>query len=323
MTDEAELLNVALKSEHTDTAVAALERIDALDSLAAVAQRARNKVAGRRARTKARQLEEAAQPHTEPAVRMTAEDVQRARLLLHRTESVVAIADPDEAARALADVRLEWAEFGADVDIEAGLVQQFESASEAAREAIGERQQERIAEEERARAIAQEQAERLAIVQEIEELGGEGAPDRIAELKVQWDALPPMPSEYAASLTRRFQDASRAFMEHERHRRIDELHRARRSRGQVGRAVRVLFADRARRAVVIECLAQLRARQRSAMGHERRPLRRPAEIAHQLARQAEREVEAAHPRAGAREQALEIAERFEALDRFQPERGLP
>jgi hypothetical protein len=218
LTDEAELLNVALKSEHTDTAVAALERIDALDSLATVAQRARNKVAGRRARTKARQLEEAAQPHTEPAVRMTAEDVQRARQLLHRTESVVAIADPDEAARALADVRLEWAEFGADVEIEAGLVQQFESASEAAREAIAERQQERIAEEERARAIAQEQAERLAIVQEIEELGGEGAPDRIAELKVQWDALPPMPSEYAASLTRRFQDASRAFEDRERRR---------------------------------------------------------------------------------------------------------
>ena len=218
LTDEGEILNVALKSEHTDTAVAALERIGSPELLAAVAQRARNKVAGRRAKTKVKQIEEASQPHAAPAVQMSADDTQRGRLLLRRAEAVVAVADPDDAARALADVRLEWAEFGADVELEAGLVQQFESASEAAREAIAERQQERAAEEERARAVAQEQAERLAIVQEIEELSGESALDRIAELKVQWDALPPMPSEYAASLTRRFQDASRAFEDRERRR---------------------------------------------------------------------------------------------------------
>jgi hypothetical protein len=219
LTDAAELLNVALKSEHTDTAVAALERLESADALSAVAQRARNKVAGRRAKTKVRQLEDAAQPSpAEPVVRMSTEDAQRARLLLHRAESVVAVADPDAAARALADVRLEWAELGADTEIEPALAQQFDSASEAAREAIAERQQERAAEEERARAIAQEQAERLVIVREIEELTGEGAPDRIAELKVQWDALPPMPSEYAASLNRRFQDASRAFEDRERRR---------------------------------------------------------------------------------------------------------
>ena len=129
-------------------------------------------------------------------------DAQRARQLLHRAEAVVAIAEPDEAARALADVRLEWAELGADVEVETALTQQFESASEAAREAIAERQQERAADEDRARAIAQEQADRLAIVREIEELTGEAAADRIAELRVQWDSLPPMPSEYAASLNR-------------------------------------------------------------------------------------------------------------------------
>jgi hypothetical protein len=218
LSDPAEILNVALKSEHTDTAVAALERIESTEALSTVARGARNKVAGRRAKTKVRQLEEAAQPQGVPVVRMSAEDAQRARQLLHRAESVVAIADPEEAARALADVRLEWAELGADVEIEPGLAQPFESASEAAREAIAERQQERAAEEERARAIAQEQADRLTIVREIEELTGEAAADRIAELRVQWDALPPMPSEYAASLNRRFQDASRAFEDRERRR---------------------------------------------------------------------------------------------------------
>jgi hypothetical protein len=56
------------------------------------------------------------------------------------------------------------------------------------------------------------------VVQEIEQLEGAGAEDRIAELKVRWDALPPIPQEYAASLTRRFQDACRAFEERERRR---------------------------------------------------------------------------------------------------------
>ena len=56
------LLNVAVKSEHTDVAVSALDRVDDAEALSAIAQRARNKVAARRARTKLRQLEEASQP---------------------------------------------------------------------------------------------------------------------------------------------------------------------------------------------------------------------------------------------------------------------
>src|SRR5688572_12537963 len=75
LTDPAELLAVALKSEHTDTAVAALERIDTSEALSAVAKGARNKVAGRRAKTKVRQVEEAAQPASEPAVRMSPDDL--------------------------------------------------------------------------------------------------------------------------------------------------------------------------------------------------------------------------------------------------------
>jgi Arc/MetJ-type ribon-helix-helix transcriptional regulator len=98
------------------------------------------------------------------------------------------------------------------------LEQQFESGSDAVREAIAERQQERAAEQQRAEALAREQADRIAICNEIETLSGDNAIDRIAELKVRWDGLPPMPSEYAASLTRRFQDACRAFEDRERRR---------------------------------------------------------------------------------------------------------
>jgi hypothetical protein len=219
LADPEEILNVALKSEQTDAAVAALERIDSADDLGAIAQRARNKVAARRARTRLRQLEEASQPAREHAVAMKAEDRQRALTLLHAAEALVAVTDPDDAGRALSDVRLAWAELSADAEVmDDALAQQFEAASEAVREAIAERQQEREAENERARALAREQSDRVAIVQEIEQLSGAAAQDRIAELKVQWDALPPMPSEYAASLNRRFQDACRSYEDGERRR---------------------------------------------------------------------------------------------------------
>ncbi len=220
--DAEELLSVALKSEHTDVAVAALERINGAEALAAIAQRARNKVAARRARTKLRAIEGPHEATRVESAPMTTEERQRAMELLHRAESLVAVGNPEEAAATLADTRLAWAEFQADVIVDAAITEQFEAASDAAREAIAERQQERVAEEERARALALEQADRVAICQEIERLSGAGAMDRIAELKVRWDGLPPMPSEYAASLNRRFQDGCRAFEDGERRRMLAE-----------------------------------------------------------------------------------------------------
>jgi hypothetical protein len=221
LTDAEEIVNVALKSEQTDAAVAALEQVTDADALSAIAQRARNKVASRRARTRLRQLEEAARPAPEPAAQVSAADLERATTLIARVESLVAV-DLDTATTELAAARLAWAELQADAELDAALVQRFDAACEAVREAIGERQLEREAEADRARALAREQADRLAIVAEIESLSGPEAVDRSAELKVAWDALPPMPSEYAASLTRRFQDACRAFDDRERRRMLAE-----------------------------------------------------------------------------------------------------
>jgi hypothetical protein len=231
LADREEVLNVALKAEHTDAAVAALERISETEQLNTIAQRARNKVAARRARARIRLMEDAAQPSpAEAATKMGADDRTRALDLLHRAEALVAVTDPADATSALAAVRLAWAEFQADVETDAVLMQQFEVASDAVREAIAERQQERAAEEERARAIAREQADRVAICEQIESLsflsGGDAA-DRVAELKVRWDGLPPMPSEYAASLNRRFQDGCRAFEDRERRRVLAEAASAR------------------------------------------------------------------------------------------------
>jgi hypothetical protein len=223
LVDPDEIVNVAVKSEHTDVAVSALDSVVDQAALGLIAQRARNKVAARRARTKLRQLEETARgPANEPVAEMDAGDRARAIELVHRTEALVATADPDEASGTLSSVRLAWAELQADADIDPTLAQGFEVASEAAQEAVEQRRQERAADEARERALAQEQADRLGIVGEIEQLAGAAAQDRIAELRVQWDSLPPMPSEYAASLTRRFQDASRGFEGRERRRMLAE-----------------------------------------------------------------------------------------------------
>src|SRR3954468_17183234 len=222
LVDPEELLNVASKSEHTDVAGCALERIDNPEALNAIAQRARSKVAARRARTKLRQIEEAAHPPQPEQARMSSDDRQRALTLLHQAEALVVVQDPDEAASTLSTIRLAWAELQADTVVDDVLTQQFDAATDAVKEAVAERQQERAAEEERARALAREQADRLNIVQQIESLSGADAQGRIAELRVAWDALPPMPSEYAASLTRRFQDASRAFEDRERRRMLAE-----------------------------------------------------------------------------------------------------
>jgi len=213
LTDAGEIRSVALKAEHTDAAVAALEQLSTADALDDVSQHARNKVAARREPA----------PAAAPAeVRMSAEERARALDLLHRAEALVALADPDAAGEGLAAVRLAWAEMQADVDvdIEPALVQQFEAASDAVREAVAERQQERAADEERARALVREQADRLAICEDAERLSGPDAADRIAELKVRWDSLPPMALEYAAPLTRRFQDACRTYEDRERRRQL-------------------------------------------------------------------------------------------------------
>ena len=218
MSDEEEVFDVALKAEHTDAAVAGLERITDSVKLTTVGQRARNKVAGRRARAKLRTIEEAALPPiADTDARMGAGDRQRARDLWGRAEALVAVADLNEAERELAEVRLAWAELQADVELDGSLGEQFEAATDAAREAIAERRKERVADEEqeRAQVIARDQADRIDICEAIAALSGPGSADRMAALQVRWDGLPPMPSEYAASLTRRFQNACRAFHEGE------------------------------------------------------------------------------------------------------------
>jgi hypothetical protein len=220
LSDPSELLNVAIKSKHTDVAVMALDQLEGAEVLGDVAQHARSKVAARRARVRLRAIENpgvATSGATGAPLSATAQ--ARITELQGSVDALVAVSDLVSASAALATTRLLWAEFQAEVvELDPAVVERFEAGSDAVLEAIAARERERDAERARAEAAEREQADRLAICEAIEVLSGADAEDRIAELKVAWDELDPMPSEYAARLTRRFQDACRSFGERERHR---------------------------------------------------------------------------------------------------------
>lgn len=116
--------------------------------------------------------------------------------------------------------------------------------------------------------------------------------------------------------------APRALVEHEGDRRIDELHGARRAGRIVGGAVRVLAAGGPRRAIRVQHAAQFQAVHLCAMPHQGLPARRPAQLAHQLARQAERKIEAADPRPGPLQEGFETREVFYLLNFFNM-KGIP
>lgn len=224
ITDADELAQVALNSDHTDTAVGALDRLISPVALAAVAQRARNKVAMRKARARQRLLEEALRPVTPvPTISMSVEDRQRGAVLVAEAEGLVAVADATEAEGALARLRVAWAELQADSTVDAALEQRFEAALESVRDAASARAAERAAEAERQQERDRETADRVAVCEAIEGLTGPDALDRFADLKVRWDGLPPIPADYSAALTRRFQDACRRFEDRERRRALADV----------------------------------------------------------------------------------------------------
>src|SRR3954464_6075844 len=102
--------------------------------------------------------------------------------------------------------------------------------------------------------------------------------------------------------------AARTFVEHERHWRIDELHRAGRARRTIRRPMRIAVAELSRVPICVQGGPKARPIEADAMLDERWPIGRPAKLVDQLAWQTERKVEAADPWAGAYQQRLEFRE---------------
>jgi hypothetical protein len=153
--DADELAQVALKSEHTDSAVAAFDRLIDPAAVHAVAQRARNKVAVRKAKARLRLLEDALQPPVPVAAAepMSAEDRQRGAALAAEVEALTAEPDPAVLDDRLARARVAFAELQADTTVEEALEQRFEQALDGVRDAVAVREAERVAEAARRDAL--------------------------------------------------------------------------------------------------------------------------------------------------------------------------
>ena len=126
----------------------------------------------------------------------------------------------------------------------------------------------------------------------------------------------------ARQVNARVDQQGHAGMQHVGHRRIHPLHRRRRARRPIGGAVRELGTHGACVAKGCEGSANFRARERRVVAHQRAPVEGPAERQHQLARQAERQVEHAEPGAGRAQPLGEAVEGRVRVDALQPHSAL-
>ena len=118
----------------------------------------------------------------------------------------------------------------------------------------------------------------------------------------------------AGQVHARVQQQRHAGVQHVGHGRVDPFHRGTGARRPVGGPVGELAAHGPLGAKGDKAVADLRARERAVMLHTRKPLQRPAQRLHQLARQAKGQVKAAHPGTRHGQPAREAVER---VKRFQ------
>lgn len=210
LTDQAELEGVALRGEHADAAVAALDRLSSpsADTLTAIADKARNKAAQKKARSLMRASAPAAPVETGPVYKDA--DQQKARDLIAEMHALSAVSDFAQLRESYAAFRVQWVELLADADIQSNIEADFESASAIVRDRLAADEAARADAERQRRALEQEQAERAAVCAEVEALTGDDIPERVAQARATWDGMAPMPAAWAADLGRRFAEACRA-----------------------------------------------------------------------------------------------------------------
>ncbi len=119
LTDAAEIEGVALRGEHADAAVAAIDRLSnpSNETLTAIAEKARTKAAQKKARTLLKAAEPAAAPvESGPAYKEA--DQQKARDLVAQMKTLSSTADFAQLREAYAAARVAWVELLADADIQ-------------------------------------------------------------------------------------------------------------------------------------------------------------------------------------------------------------
>jgi hypothetical protein len=236
--DMAELISIAIKAEHKEAGISALEcAAEAAtaegtmrDLLESVASRAKSKAVVKRARAMIQELEDA------EAARRAALDAwqQRVASVMARLEGLAASPGTPDAAARVDEAEAEWRELvAAGFELDQDIAGRFAALIANARSAIvaWEREQaEQRAEAERQAAI---RIVRTSLCDRVEALQPEDIADELATARAEWEGLPG-PGEQEqddADLRERFEEACRrALARYENrlelqkiHTRLDEL----------------------------------------------------------------------------------------------------
>jgi hypothetical protein len=192
--DPAELLNVALKTDHKEAALLALEKSvdvaspDARDTLETVVSRARNKSVVKRARAMLQAIDEA-----DAARRAALEDWQRRIAgILSRVEAIAAAPGLPGAGTGLADAEIEWRDLSSNpaFEIDQDTIGRFGTLVEAARAAVDAHEQHEAERRAMAERDALLRATRLSICERLENTRAEHALDEIDKARSEWEGLP-------------------------------------------------------------------------------------------------------------------------------------
>ncbi len=226
LTDAQELRQVALRTEHRDAGIAALERCIAdggmddqavRELLDTVQTRARSKPVAKRARAILQELQEA-----EAARRAALEQwQQRVASVVARVEAIAANPAAPNADRELADVQAEWGETAGSgtAELDPETAARYGALVEAARAGVAAHQRAEAELRAAAEHAAALRAVRLSLCERLEHAAPEQALTELDAARVEWADLPECPDEPAdRELQSRFLAASRAAVErHDNH----------------------------------------------------------------------------------------------------------
>jgi hypothetical protein len=219
LTERGELEGVALRGEHADAAIAAIDKLGdaSLDTLNSIADKARTKAAQKKARTLIRAATTAPVVAEQAGPSFKEADQQRARDLVSQMTALSSVSDFTQLRESYAAARVGWVELLADADIQPNIEADFETASSIVRDRLAADEAARADAERQRRALEQEQADRAAVCARVEALGGDDIPTQLDEARATWEGMAPMPEAWAADLDRRFSEACRAAQKrHER-----------------------------------------------------------------------------------------------------------
>jgi Domain of Unknown Function (DUF349) len=229
VTDATELHAVALKTDHKDAGVLALER--ALESassdggrrelLDGAVTRAKSKSVSKRARALMQDIEDA-----EAVKRAAHEEWQKhVALVMARVEAVRATPQSSHAETDLADAEGEWSELVTQADVET--IERFNALvaeAHAATDAHAREEAERRAEAER---VAARRTQFLAICERVETLRGDETPNELEKARAEWEGMPgaSVQERDDQELRSRFDEACRrAGDRHSRRQALEQIH---------------------------------------------------------------------------------------------------